>query len=338
MRLALCGVVDNVKLRLVDLDNTSSGFVDADRDIVISALTNGGDIIGIMYSDGDICATDGSISDYPKISSNDGETTNEVVAVSFKDNEFTVVNGTGKFEEMTESMLVDYYNSIGVANISVSENRVITLNGVRILKLNVSEDDIKRTVCKMRVAGVLGFDMTDDGKAYIPEGVEEVKRVVFGGGVVAIRKCGFYDRDIKCKIKLSPGVKVLEDKSFARVKGLSTIDLNYGLEKICKQAFWRSDLESIVIPSTVTVIETEAFKECSKLGTIKLSGSLKVIERATFAECVNLKDITIPYSVKVVKRGAFEGCSKLKNVTLLGGRQVIENGAFPRGAKIEVIT
>lgn len=101
-----------------------------------------------------------------------------------------------------------------------------------------------------------------------------------------------------------------------------------GLETIGKCAFLNSGLTSIVIPDTVTVVNTEAFRGCANLESVTLSSQLQSLETYTFRNCTNLVSITIPGSVKNIKTKCFEGCTALTKVTVEEGVESLASQAF----------
>lgn len=76
------------------------------------------------------------------------------------------------------------------------------------------------------------------------------------------------------------------------------------------------NLESIIIPKSVELIETRAFSKCKKLNSITFSKEqhITVIKFLVFSHCYNLKSISIPKSVETIESRAFYKCRKLKSV------------------------
>ncbi len=117
---------------------------------------------------------------------------------------------------------------------------------------------------------------------------------------------------------------------------------------------------SIVVPSCVTEIEEEAFKDCAeltsvvindsvknigvgafngcaKLRTVTLPSSLKRIENSTFGGCSSLEEIDIPDTVFYVGASAFSGCASLKSVVLPVGVTELNNYLFDGCASLESV-
>ena len=117
---------------------------------------------------------------------------------------------------------------------------------------------------------------------------------------------------------------------------------------------------SVVVPSCVTEIEEEAFKDCAeltsvvindsvknigggafngcaKLRTVTLPSSLTRIENSTFGGCASLPEIDIPDTVKYVGASAFSGCASLKSVILPVGVTELNNYLFDGCSSLESV-
>lgn len=120
---------------------------------------------------------------------------------------------------------------------------------------------------------------------------------------------------------------------------LKSITLPVGLQYIYDSVFANSGLESIVIPSTVTHLGKNAFKNCSKLtnvefakgsqlqyfyyngsyysstgGDFNLAGTVD-----TFRNCPKLKTVILPYGLLSTGDYAFTDCTSLSDVKYWNG-------------------
>ncbi len=93
-----------------------------------------------------------------------------------------------------------------------------------------------------------------------------------------------------------------------------------------------TDLNSVIIPDTVTSIGNGAFMGTS-LKLITIPDSVKKIGIGAFEECSSLESITIPDSVTSIGNSAFSGCTSLESITILNpdckiydSRKTIYNG------------
>ena len=77
-----------------------------------------------------------------------------------------------------------------------------------------------------------------------------------------------------------------------------------------------SKLTSVTIPNSVKSIGNGAFDGCRSLNSITIPNSVTSIGNAAFSNCESLKDITIPNSVTSIGRCAFSDCSNLTSITI----------------------
>lgn len=106
---------------------------------------------------------------------------------------------------------------------------------------------------------------------------------------------------------------------------------------VAAETFLRSDITSVEIPDTVTVIEEKAFYECEDLVSVKISENITEIGDAAFINCKNLKSIRLPASLKTIGSAAFYGCESLTFEIAEGADFVYEDGVLYNKAKTDVI-
>ena len=71
---------------------------------------------------------------------------------------------------------------------------------------------------------------------------------------------------------------------------------------------------NISIPSSLTSIRNQAFKDCSELTSITIPNSVTSIEESAFENCKGITSITIPNNVTSIGSSAFYGCKGIKEI------------------------
>ena len=102
--------------------------------------------------------------------------------------------------------------------------------------------------------------------------------------------------------------------------------LVYSVEYIAAEAFKGSSVTSVDIPSSVTSINYNAFKDCKSLTSVNLPSSITSI--GGFSGCTNLYSITIPNSVKTIGSSAFSECTNLASINIPSSVTYIGDNAF----------
>lgn len=78
----------------------------------------------------------------------------------------------------------------------------------------------------------------------------------------------------------------------------------------------------------VVEIGNYAFKDCAELESIVLPDSITIIGKSAFQNCTGLKEIVFPDSTTTVESYAFKGCSGLKNVEIPIGLKRLGGDVF----------
>lgn len=137
--------------------------------------------------------------------------------------------------------------------------------------------------------------------------------VVMPAELEKIEKSTFYGCESLNDVSMNTKLKSIGPNAFSRCSSLKTINLPASLLEIKQRAFESSGLESVVIPSKITTIETY-----------------------TFISSKNLKEITIPASVTSIGDHAFALCDALKNVKMLGNAPVTNYPGISGDAVIHI--
>lgn len=96
-------------------------------------------------------------------------------------------------------------------------------------------------------------------------------------------------------------------------------------------------LRSVSLPDSLEYIGSEVFAYCELLQNIKLPNSLKHIGERAFVGCISIRDIVLPNSLNVLEKGIFQGCNSLKSIVLPNSITIIEEGAFSECYLLESI-
>ena len=117
--------------------------------------------------------------------------------------------------------------------------------------------------------------------------------------------------------------------SFKGCTNLTSITLPNSVTIISSNAFegCRS-LTSITIPNSVVTIDVEAFYGCRSLTSITIPNSVTTIDIRAFGLCQSLTSIIIPNSVTDLRGSAFYGCRKLTSIKISNNIKSINASTF----------
>ena len=107
------------------------------------------------------------------------------------------------------------------------------------------------------------------------------------------------------------------------------LSLPDGLSRIGTYAFAGcSNLASVNIPSSVEIIDRNAFMDCTKMTVLMLSEGIRTIGQCAFERCVSLADLRLPNTLLNLEHHAFYMCESLTYVTIPGYLRTIGSGVF----------
>ena len=103
----------------------------------------------------------------------------------------------------------------------------------------------------------------------------------------------------------------------------------YTVVSLLERAFmYCTELTSVVVPNSVTLIGERAFSYDSELVSAILPSRLTVIEGLTFTSCHSLVSVTLPDSLTTIKGKAFQSCESLPSITFPNTLLSIATDAF----------
>ena len=119
------------------------------------------------------------------------------------------------------------------------------------------------------------------------------------------------------EIELLNGTVLISANSFMGSTELTSITIPESLTVLCGATFQNcSSLTSINLPDTITSIRHETFFGCTSLSSITIPNSVTTIEHSAFYNCDSLTNIVIPNSVTSIGFNAFYGCDNLTTLTV----------------------
>lgn len=107
------------------------------------------------------------------------------------------------------------------------------------------------------------------------------------------------------------------------------------------------NVKKITVPATITVggitykvesVAPDAFKNCRKLTSVKISTGVQIIGKNAFSGCSKLSSVTIGKDVTEIGAGAFANCKALKKITIPAAVTKIGKKAFNKCKKLKTVT
>lgn len=107
------------------------------------------------------------------------------------------------------------------------------------------------------------------------------------------------------------------------------------------------NVKKITVPATITVggitykvesVVPDAFKNCRKLTSVKISAGVQKIGKNAFSGCSKLSSVTIGKDVTEIGAGAFANCKALKKITIPAAVTKIGKKAFNKCKKLKTVT
>lgn len=107
------------------------------------------------------------------------------------------------------------------------------------------------------------------------------------------------------------------------------------------------NVKKITVPATITVggitykvesVAPDAFKNCRKLTSVKISAGVQKIGKNAFSGCSKLSSVTIGKDVTEIGAGAFANCKALRKITIPAAVTKIGKKAFNKCKKLKTVT
>ena len=125
-------------------------------------------------------------------------------------------------------------------------------------------------------------------------------------------------------------------EDYPREKYPEVLELPRGVIAISLNGFaFCNGIKKVIIPDTVSMICSSAFKYMRDLEEVEVLGAVKVIPRDCFYNCTKLKKVTLSPYIEKIEEHAFQGCNSLQKIIYLGSRKLeIKYEALPYGCVI----
>ena len=117
--------------------------------------------------------------------------------------------------------------------------------------------------------------------------------------------------------------------AFYNCSNLISITLGDSVTIIGDKAFYGlTSLKSIEIPDSVTSVGNYAFEDCMSLATVVIGDSVTSVGNYAFEDCISLATVVISDSVTTLGSGAFSGCKSLTSINIPDSVTIISDGTF----------
>lgn len=97
------------------------------------------------------------------------------------------------------------------------------------------------------------------------------------------------------------------------------------------------DLNTIIVPSSVSIIGDNAFERCGSLNSVELSDGLKVIGEKAFYCCSGITRMQLPDSLRRIGNKAFEWCTNMLSINIPDKVLVNFSEVFERCKNLNII-
>ncbi|MBE6128266.1 MAG: leucine-rich repeat domain-containing protein [Erysipelotrichaceae bacterium] len=187
----------------------------------------------------------------------------------------------------------------------------------------------------------------NDTHVIIPEGIEAIADYAFYGAAMmeqvtfpeSLREIGsdvFYGCEKLKEAWIPDGVSWMGSAVFSRCANLEKVRLSKRLTSLPKITFFQcANLKEVILPS-VRRLSRACFQQCHSLDTIELPSSLKIIEDNAFDDCISLQEIELPQGIEEIGENAFFNCASLRRINLPSSLIFIGKGALETHGRIRI--
>lgn len=118
-------------------------------------------------------------------------------------------------------------------------------------------------------------------------------------------------------VKLHADISVIPVDCFYACSNFETIDYNGAIiTKIGSRAFYRTNIEELIIPESVTHLGAEIATWCPRLVNISYPEDLQCAGYTSFMYCYELRELVLPEAVRSLPTNGLYECFALESVTI----------------------
>lgn len=127
---------------------------------------------------------------------------------------------------------------------------------------------------------------------------------------------------------------------YPAVKRGSSYTVPEGTEAIAAMAFDAAGLNEIVLPESLRVIGSNAFRFCKNLRTLALPEGIEAIDSFAFQYCTSMERFVLPLSLRTLGANPFLHCEKLKEIVAPEDHPVLAlvNGCLVLKEEMTIVT
>ena len=129
-------------------------------------------------------------------------------------------------------------------------------------------------------------------------------------------RLGGYDITAMTSAEIGDCVTTIDSGAFSGCTNLTSVTIPSGVTNIGSYGFYNCGLNSLNLPSDITVIEHHAFAYNSNLSNVTIPNSVTTIGIQAFANCGGLTSVTIGSGVTDIGASTFRFCYGLTSVTI----------------------
>lgn len=137
-----------------------------------------------------------------------------------------------------------------------------------------------------------------------------------------------YGSDNEKEVIIPNNVKLIRKHAFSEFKHVEKVIIPSSVREISSEAFIKTNLNEIELPSSIEIIGESAFSYCENLKTVEFKGDIGKIEKNLFYNCFSLETVKMPNSSRSIEENAFYNCRSLKNITIPNDVTSIGEEAF----------